>query len=272
MAPPKPTDPNTEVHGGLSPGIRAIVSALVAFHVFAVFIAPFHFSTRAPDGFDSPASGPVRSFIDPYIRFMYLDHGYFFFAPDPGPSHLIRYEVRFADGRKETGQLPDLDQHWPRLLYHRHFMISESLHNSFAPPVAPAPPEAPPENAPARAQREYRRRKDVWKEQVYDAWESQRKTYEKFRASLIDHIRSRHEGQGEIEEIKLARIEHRLIFPGDQRDGVDGREDRFFVELNENPMIEAGANAPRAANPPPESVDATPVDSADPAIRKPESK
>jgi hypothetical protein len=232
---PSSTNSPPDVNDGLSPGVRWIASALIAFHVFAVFIAPFHFSTRASDGFDSPASGPIRSFIDPYIRFMYLDHGYFFFAPDPGPSHLIRYEVRFADGRKVTGQLPDLEKQWPRLLYHRHFMISESLHNSFASPAEPQPPQPPPADAPVRFQREYRRIKDDWQTQVHESWKNRRRMYETFRESLKDHVRSLHEGEGEIEEIKLARIEHRLIFPGDHREGVDGREERFLVELDENP-------------------------------------
>ena len=34
----------------------------------------------------------------PYLEAAYLDHGYAFFAPDPGPSHLVRYELEFDDG------------------------------------------------------------------------------------------------------------------------------------------------------------------------------
>lgn len=65
----------------------------------------------------------------PYLEVLYLNHGYHFFAPEPGPSHLVRYELRFEDGRVEQGLFPDRHRHRPRLLYHRHFMLSEFLNN-----------------------------------------------------------------------------------------------------------------------------------------------
>lgn len=63
----------------------------------------------------------------PYLDAAYLNHGYHFFAPEPGPSHLIRYEVASKEGGRVTGFFPDRRKHWPRLLYHRHFMLSEHL-------------------------------------------------------------------------------------------------------------------------------------------------
>ncbi|NIO41435.1 MAG: hypothetical protein GTO41_15415, partial [Burkholderiales bacterium] len=57
---------------------------------------------------------------------MFLDHGYRFFAPEPGPGHLVRYEVTTSDGAGAAGQFPDRDRIWPRLLYHRWFMLSET--------------------------------------------------------------------------------------------------------------------------------------------------
>jgi hypothetical protein len=65
----------------------------------------------------------------PYLEGMNLNHGYHFFAPEPGPSHLVRYELRFEDGRVEHGLFPNVRQHQPRLRYHRHFMLSEFLNN-----------------------------------------------------------------------------------------------------------------------------------------------
>ena len=55
----------------------------------------------------------------------YLNHGYQFFAPDPAGSNLIRYQV-FDSGGAEiaAGQFPNLDEQWPRLLYHRHMMLA----------------------------------------------------------------------------------------------------------------------------------------------------
>ncbi len=69
----------------------------------------------------------VSQLLLPYQVGAYLNHGYRFFAPDPGPSHIVRYEITMPDGSQKVGRIPDPDQHWPRLLYHRHFMMTESL-------------------------------------------------------------------------------------------------------------------------------------------------
>ncbi len=65
----------------------------------------------------------------PYLEGLNLNHGYHFFAPEPGPSHLVHFELRFDDGRVEQGIFPNVQQHQPRLRYHRHFMLSEFLNN-----------------------------------------------------------------------------------------------------------------------------------------------
>ncbi len=231
---PSSTNPPLSANDGLSPAVRWIASAVIAFHVFAVFITPFHVSTLARTGSNSPASGPVRLFIEPYTRFMYVSHGYAFFAPDPGPAHLIHYEVRFADGRKESGKLPDLDKHWPRLLYHRHFMIAEAYHNSYASPDEPQLIPALPDGAPPRDKREYRRAKDNLPTVIAE-WKARRRVYEKFRNSLTDHIRSLYEAEGEIEEIKLTRVEHLLLSPDDIRERVDGEANEYYDSLSETP-------------------------------------
>ena len=78
----------------------------------------------------------VWEWYRPYLDAFYLNHGYHFFAPEPGPSHLIRYEMILADGAKKTGFFPNKAEHCPRLLYHRHFMLSEHL-SQFAEPGSP---------------------------------------------------------------------------------------------------------------------------------------
>ena len=110
--------------------MRLIASALISFQVMAIFWPPFTFASRAENGSSSPFADGVMSWFRPYVSFMFLDHGYFFFAPNPGPSHLVQYKVEFADGRKPVeGVFPNLQEEQPRLLYHRHFMLSEFLNN-----------------------------------------------------------------------------------------------------------------------------------------------
>ena len=53
---------------------------------------------------------------------------------------MIRYTVEMSDGTKSEHRFPDTSQHWPRLLYHRYFMISETVYN-LTEPVRETPPE-----------------------------------------------------------------------------------------------------------------------------------
>jgi len=81
----------------------------------------------------------LRVWLRPYVEFCYLSHGYRFFN-EPGPSHILRYELEYDDGRPNvTGKLPDREVHWPRLFYHRHFMLAEHL-NTMLMAVPPEPP------------------------------------------------------------------------------------------------------------------------------------
>src|SRR5262245_16091682 len=96
---------------------RLIVSVVLALHVLAVIIGPWSGPPPA-----SQLSQAVANFMAPYLYGLHLNHGYRFFAPNPGPSHLVRYRVTRADGTAVEGQEPDPHQHHPRQLYHRHFM------------------------------------------------------------------------------------------------------------------------------------------------------
>jgi hypothetical protein len=105
----------------LNPWVRCVVSVLLLFHLTAMAAPPWTSTTG------SMMSRRLFDGLRPYIDFAYLDHGYQFFAPEPGPSHLIRYDVQLADGSHVHGIMPNLKEHQPRLLYHRHFMLTEFL-------------------------------------------------------------------------------------------------------------------------------------------------
>ena len=103
----------------LSRRARGVVSLLLILHLVAIASAPL-----AMEPSSLPAQ-KVFAFFRPYLDAAFLNHGYHFFAPEPGPSHLIRYELTFSDGRVEGGVFPDPAEQKPRLNYHRHFMLSE---------------------------------------------------------------------------------------------------------------------------------------------------
>ncbi len=99
---------------------RLLISLIVGLHVAAVFIGPWAMAPAT-----SALSGSLAAIFHPYLRAGFLDNGYRFFAPEPGPAHLIHYELKLPDGTQATGIFPNTDEQWPRLLYHRHFMLSE---------------------------------------------------------------------------------------------------------------------------------------------------
>ena len=199
-------------HRSWSPAARRVASVLIVLHVAAVFVAPFAFACTTPAG-SSPFADGLMWLLRPYIDALYLNHGYAFFAPDPGPSHLVRYRVEFDDGRQPLeGVFPDLKTERPRLLYHRHFMLAEQLHNLYTP--AEPPPELtlpldtarqatePQRRALAESIRQEHRRRLA-------GWNHSRELYLSFRQSLQQHLLARYGG----DRVTLTRVEHGLLGP-----------------------------------------------------------
>ncbi|MFN0021864.1 MAG: hypothetical protein ACKVP0_26760 [Pirellulaceae bacterium] len=189
--------------------LRLTASALISFQVMAIFWPPFTFASSAGNGSSSPFADGVMSWFRPYVSIMFLDHGYFFFAPNPGPSHLVHYKVDFSDGRKPVeGVFPNLREEQPRLLYHRHFMLAEALQNAFVPPEAPG---APP--LPTNLSQSERRSLEADQKKILDlqtaAWQHRRQQYELLRKSFENHLLAKHGGS----QVTITRREHLLLSP-----------------------------------------------------------
>ena len=103
--------------------LRILLSILLVLHLCAIVVAPL---AVAPASILNHRGWQL---FRPYLEIAYLNHGYHFFAPEPGPSHLIRYELEMRDGSRRQGVFPNLEEHRPRLAYHRHFMLSEFLNS-----------------------------------------------------------------------------------------------------------------------------------------------
>jgi len=98
----------------------ALLSLALAFHVFAVFISPAAMPPVSPlllDGYNLAL---------PYNEALFLNHGYHFFAPDPGASTLISWSIPRPGDAPLVGRFPDVAIR-PRLLYHRYFMLAENI-------------------------------------------------------------------------------------------------------------------------------------------------
>lgn len=98
----------------------SVLNCWLVFHLAAIFISPLSVEPSAPIAQD------MWRITGPYAQAIYMNHGYHFFAPNPGGSTLLGYELEFEDGTTQQGMLPD-KKIWPRLLYHRHFMLTGHL-------------------------------------------------------------------------------------------------------------------------------------------------
>lgn len=189
-------------HAG--PGrFRWLLTLLLLFHGLAVVTPPLNFATTG--------SGPARWVYDriqPYVQLAYLDHGYFFFAPNPGASHLVRYRAEFDDDREPVEDMfPDQKKQWPRLLYHRHFMLTEHLHAAYVPPEPPA---------------------DLESEEARQ-WRGSRALYESRWEGFVNHLRAKHDA----DRIEMHRVEHRPPDPLEFLEGTTLADPGLYQDLLE---------------------------------------
>lgn len=114
---PKPRKP-----GQMHIAFKLIISVLVIWHVTAVFLAPMSIPPSSPLVTEIAQTAPIQWYLD----LLYINHGYDFFAPDPSNGHLIRYQLFDSGGKViEEGEFPNKQANWPRLLYHRYFMLAD---------------------------------------------------------------------------------------------------------------------------------------------------
>ncbi|MCA9146032.1 MAG: hypothetical protein KDB05_24735 [Planctomycetales bacterium] len=166
---------------------RVLVSLFLIVHIVAILTPPFMLQASGPGG-TSPVGEAVMNTLQPYIDITFLNHGYAFFAPNPGPSHLVRARMEFDDGREPIEEtFPNLNEQWPRLLYHRHFMLSEQLTAQYQPPQLPQELSQEPELA--------------------ERWQMARRMYELKLRKFKEHLQSKYDAP----HVTLTRVQHRMI-------------------------------------------------------------
>ncbi len=100
--------------------LRYCINVWVLLHFTAIIAAA---------GSIGPAPGYVLfvwRVFHPYLEFLFLNHGFNFYAPEPSSSMLMEFEAVRADGSTVTGQIPDRALR-PRLLYQRHLLLTEHI-------------------------------------------------------------------------------------------------------------------------------------------------
>jgi hypothetical protein len=198
----------------IKPSLRIAISMVLILHLVVVIATPL--------GMVMPASRLARKILQyaaPYVQAGNISHGYAFFAPDPGPGHIIEYELVFEDGRTQRGKIPDLQRHWPRLRYHRHFMLTEQLAALHEDP--PPRPEDP-------------RFENEWK-QMRVRWEAQNQDFERRANSYGKHL-LKTTGASQVE---MHVIRHHLPSPEEVLRGKS-LQDRGLYETGRVITVTAG--------------------------------
>ena len=201
------------------------ITLLLGFsvHFLGVLSEPLRFFSRS-EVRTGPEFALLGDTMRPYSQWLYINHGYFFFAPNPGPGHLIR--CSFSSEKKDVPTvkssniltLPDRNEHWPRLLYHRYFMLSEFYTNRFAPQQVT---------------------EDLKKDAEFmQRWSSDKELYDQIRNSMVASLKhSRNQ-----ETVELRRVE-RLLPDSQQvlKDGWTLNDARLTNVLSETMIEEAVA-------------------------------
>jgi len=194
-----------------SGGLRLLLSLLIGFHVLSLFVAPW--SSPPPS---SQLSQSVADQFRWYSNATHTQNGYRFFAPAPGPSHLVEFDLTLNDGTKKSGRFPDLNEQWPRLYYHRYFMLSEHLNNM----LNLTPSEMPADLSP----------------EMRAAFQKDRALFHKFVEAYANQLLREYDAK----HVKLRLVEHR--FPSLTEALVKGWEldDKRlygYVDLGEFPQL-----------------------------------
>jgi hypothetical protein len=186
---------------------RRLASALILAHLATVFIAPWSAPPPAP-----LLAGRAARVVSPYLQAAYLNHGYRFFAPDPGPSHLVRYELVGADGSAIRGRIPDPAKHRPRLLYHRHFMITEMLFNRLN-LIEEIPPDA---ELPSSERAAIERENQLVRQSVQSVLQG-----------IAQQLLDQYDGQ----RVQLYLVEHAIPYPQDVLQGMRLDSPELYTDL-----------------------------------------
>lgn len=191
---------------------KLLISAAVVAHLLCVLVEPFQFFTRSPRG-ESEVARSARRLLAPYTEMAYLNHGYFFFAPEPGPSHLLACDLAYADGDQAELRFPDKQAQWPRLLYHRHFMLAEFLHQIHQPPADPGLAQVDPV--------------------AFKQWQSSRNLFEQVRDSMQTHVAARYDAKS----VTIRRLVHTLPSSTDVLErGMPLNDPALYQELLDKPL------------------------------------
>lgn len=211
----------------LGAGLRTLISVAILAWLLLVLLGPLSNPIASEH-----LTGPLAKLLRPVHQATFTGHGYRFFGPDPGPSHITSFEIETEDGQQISGKFPDPNEYWPRLRYHRWFMLSESLFQQVSMP----PPEEHRQTVAAmqRTIEQLRleqklpamRKLVAEKQQLVQEYELARKRSDDLLRGLAEYLLSRHDGQ----KVELQMRERLIAPPFDVASGIQLNDSRFLSE------------------------------------------
>ena len=140
-----------------------------------------------------------------------MDNGYRFFAPDPGPSYLIRFEYLGEDGQLlATGRIPDLATQRPRLFYHRHLMLAAMV-AQMAGPALELPQDVNP--------------RQLMNQMEWKAFEEGQRRAKRLQQSIAHWLLSEH---AQAHQVRLILQEHAIPPPYEIQRGMQLTDERLY--------------------------------------------
>lgn len=188
---------DNEQPSALSARWKIVISILLGLHLVAVIVAPLSIE-------GSPIASRLWWGFRPYLQAAYLNHGYHFFAPQPGPSHLLRYELDLPDGSRVTETIPDRDRNRPRLFYHRHFMLTEFLNVLREQTEGVDDPQAPP-----------------------------RRIFDRYSESYARHLLAKHQAK----QVTIHLVRHLIPFPDEVAAGRPLNDPALYQDLYQRTYV-----------------------------------
>ncbi len=206
--------------------LKSVLLVALLIHFLGVLSEPLRFFSRS-EFKTGPEFAWLGETMKPYSQWLYMNHGYFFFAPNPGPSHLIQCSLSSGSETEpsenepiQTLFLPDRNEHWPRLLYHRYFMLSEFYSSRYAP-----------------RQVTEELKKDL---EFMTQWAFDKEIYDQIQSSIVNSLKH---SRGK-EKVQLRRVERSLPESHEVlREGWSLNDPRLTTVLPES-MIESAATVP----------------------------
>jgi len=97
--------------------IKLIISLIILFHLSAIL-------SHVLSGGGPFVMRQLSGWYRPYLKTMWLDNAYRFYAPDPGTTEVLWYKLQYEDGSTRWTQVPRREDFYLRMPFQRTMSIA----------------------------------------------------------------------------------------------------------------------------------------------------